>query len=372
MTATQADPFAATSEAARLAAWGELAAQGPVVRGALPNGVPAWFVTDRALCREVLTDERFRKTGTATSMILSRRRPDLLPAIGSHMLVADGSDHARLRRLVNAAFTRRPMEALDGRIREIAADLLDELSRRPDDVVDLVAGFAYPLPMTVICDLLGIPGEAREEFRDLITTFNAGVYAGEDAFVAASERIVELLRILVELKRREPREDLLTALVAARDGSDRLTENELTSMIIVLVIAGHETTTNLIAGGVVALFAHPDQLARLRAEPELVASAVEELLRWTSPLQVTFPVFAVADTEVGGTAIAAGDLLVPSLLAANRGSARIDQPDGLDLTRAPNPHLSFGHGAHHCVGAPLARLEGRIALTELPVRLRPT
>lgn len=368
MTTAQADPFAATTEVSRLAAWAGLAAQGPLVRGQLPNGFPAWFITDAALCREALNaDGRFHKTGTATSMILGKHRPDLLPAVGSHMLVKDGPDHQRLRRLVNAAFTRRPMEALDGRIRELTEELLEGLAAHaPDETVDLIANFAYPLPMTVICEMLGVPTEHRVEFHDLIKVFNAGVYAGEEPFVAATARIVEMLREIVALKRTEPREDLLTALVGARDGSDRLSEDELTSMIIVLVIAGHETTVSLLGGGVAALLAHPDQLTLLREDPSLISGAVEELVRWTSPVQVTFPVMAVIDTALGGVPIAAGEILVPSLLAANRvDGSRIADPDVLDLTRSPNHHLAFGHGAHHCLGAPLARLEARIALTAL-------
>ncbi len=367
MSTAQASPFAATTEATRRAAWAELAARGPLVHGVMPNGVPCWFVTDHAACREALTaDDRFHKTGTANTVILSKHRPDLLPAIGSHMLVRDGADHSRLRRLVNAAFTRRPMEALDGRIRELTEELLEGLGEHgPDEVVDLIANFAFPLPMTVICDMLGLPVEHRAEFRDLILVFNAGIFAGEEAFVAAVDRIVTLLREIVELKRTEPREDLLTALVAARDGSDRLSEDELTSMIIVLVIAGHETTVSLLAGGIAALFAHPDQLARLRSDPELITGAVEELLRWTSPVQVTFPLVAVGDTELAGVPIAAGEILIPSLLAANRDPSYVDVPDVLDLGRTPNHHVAFGHGAHHCLGAPLARLEARIALTAL-------
>ena len=363
MTTVAADPFAATTESARLAAYAELAEAGPVVRITLPNGLPAWLVTRRSECRTVLNDERFNKTGTPVGVLLRKLRPHLVPAISSHMLVTDGSVHTRLRRLVNAAFTRRPMEALDGRIQEITTGLLNGLADRGDQPVDLLAEFAYPLPMTVICDMLGVPDAYRASFRAQIMTVSAGVYIDEADFAAAADGIVEMMRNLVALKRAEPADDLVSALVAARDGGDQLSEDELTSMIWLLTVAGHETTVNLLASGIAALLTHPEQLARLRAEPALISSAVEELLRFCSPVQVTFPVVATVDTEVAGVRIPAGEPVVPALLPANRGVA--DESDALDLGRSPNHHLAFGHGAHHCLGAPLARLEARIALGAL-------
>lgn len=367
MTATSVDPFGATTAHARLAAYAELAAQGPVVRTTLPNGVSAWLVTGYAQCRQVMGEKTFTKTGTAISMLLRKLRPQLAPAISSHMLVVDGADHQRLRRLVNAAFSRRPMEALDGRIREIAVGLLDDLWDRhgPDDPADLLAEFAYPLPMTVICELLGVPVEHRDQLRELTGTLMAGVFVPEEDFADAVDRIVVLLRALVALRRGEPGEDLITALVAARDGGDRLSEDELTSMIFLLVIAGHETTVNLLGSGVAELLTYPDQMARLRAEPALIGRAIEELLRFCSPLQVTFPLVAACEMRLGGVTVAAGDIVLPALLAANRDRAQIEEPDTLDLGRAQIQHLAFGHGIHHCVGAPLARLEGRIALAAL-------
>jgi cytochrome P450 len=360
------DPFAACTAADRVAAWQQIAREGAVVRRVLPNGLPAWLVTRQAECREVLNSGRYTKSMGPTSVLIRRLRPHLMPVLGSHMLMVDGPDHVRLRRLVNAAFTRRPMEALDGRIRVVARELLDGLAvHDPDEVVDLLEHFAFPLPMTVICELLGVPEEHRAEFRELSATFLAGVYAPEAELAVALDRIVELLGELVAAKREQPAADLISALVAARDGADRLTENELISMINLLTIAGHETTVNLLASGAAALLAQPEQRARLGTDPASVEVVVEELLRYCSPVQVTFPLIAAGDTTLAGVAITAGDIVVPVLLTANRDPERAAQPDMLDVGRSPNQHLAFGHGAHHCLGAPLARLEARVALPAL-------
>lgn len=262
------------------------------------------------------------------------------------------------------------MEALESRIGEIAHELLDALPGKagPDGTVDLIAHFAYPLPMTVICELLGVPVEYREPFRGFSNTANAGLYAGEDQFVAACEGLVGLLRGLVALKRKSPTADLISALVGARDGADQLSEDELTAMIFLLVAAGFETTVNLLASGALALLSHPDQLARLKAEPALIGACVEELLRFISPVQATFPMVADVEVELGGVTIPAGELVAPIPLTANRDPARVADPDSLDIGREHNHHLAFGHGPHHCVGAPLARLEARITLPALFAR----
>ncbi len=368
MTAGQiVDPYSATGAGARLAAYAELARRGPVVRIALPNGMSAWLVTGHAEARQALNDPRLAKSGAALSVVAERVRPHLLPAVASHMLRVDGTDHARLRRLVGGAFTRGSMEALAPRIRDIAAVLLDGLgdAASPDGVVDLLPTYAYPLPMTVICELLGVAEEHRDTFRALAETVMAGAYVSDEVVGPALDNLVDLLRTLVATKRATPSEDLISALIAVRDADDRLSEDELTSMIWLLVVAGHETTTNLLGNGVAVLFAHPDQLSRLRAEPALMDNAIEELLRFASPLQATFPVVASEPFDLGGTTLAAGDIVVPALLQANRDPAHTADPERLDLGRAPNTHLAFGHGIHHCLGAPLARLEGRIALAAL-------
>ncbi|HUR74307.1 MAG TPA: cytochrome P450 [Sporichthya sp.] len=363
---TTLSPYAATTAPARLDAYAQLAERGPLNRITLPNGVEAWLVTGYAETRAALNDPRLVKDGRVMSVMAERVRPHLVPAICSHLLRTDGEDHARLRRLVGAAFTRGRMDAMAPRIAELTAALLDDLAARgPDEIVDLLPTFAYPLPMTVICDLLGVPAEHREAFHADAEILMAGAFAAEDAYGPALERMVDLLRELVALKRATPTADLISALVAVRDGGDRLSEDELTSMIWILVIAGHETTVNLIGNGVAVLLEHPDQLARLRADEALLPLAVEELLRFAGPAQSTFPVIATEPLELGGVRIEAGDILVPATIAANRDPANTPRPDALDVGRTPNQHIGFGHGIHHCLGAPLARLEGRIALGAL-------
>jgi cytochrome P450 len=234
--------------------------------------------------------------------------------------------------------------------------------------VDLIAAFAYPLPITVICELLGVPPDRQADFRDWSTTIMAGALAEPAVRVAAATALVGYVRQLLAAKRAAPADDLLSALVAVHEGGDRLSEDELTSMAFALLIGGHETTVNLIGNGVHALLTHPDQLALLRAEPARLPAAVEELLRFDGPVQVTMFRWTTAPVHVGATVIPAGALVVFGLLAANRDRSRIANPDVLDLTRADCPHLAFGHGIHYCLGAPLARLEGRIALGSLLAR----
>jgi cytochrome P450 len=295
--------------------------------------------------------------------------PDLAPALVSHMLRVDGPDHTRLRKLVGAVFTRRRVENLGPRIQQIADELLDGLAKlEPGTVVDLVQSYALPLPMTVICELMGVPEEGRAPFRESSATLAAGYFAEPAAFTAAATEQLGYVRRLIEEKRREPGDDLLSALIMVDDGGDRLSVDELTSMVYLLVIAGHETTANVIASGVNTLLTHPDQLALLRNRPELIDACVEELLRVHGAVQLATPVRALEPVEVGGVAIEAGELVLPALMAANHDPRRIDDPESFDITRADNPHVAFGFGIHYCLGAPLARLEGRIALASLFAR----
>jgi cytochrome P450 len=357
-------PFLLTSGAARHAAFAELAAQGPLHHLTLFTGVPVWLVTGYAETRQLLAHPDVVRSST--------ERPhrdavfdDLWSAMDRHMLSSNPPDHTRMRKLVSAAFTRRRIELLEPRIREIAAGLLDDLAATGAGPVDLVSGYSYPLPITVITELLGIPLVQRDDFRRWSSIVVNGPVHTPQVYIEAATSMVEFIRELIEDKRVAPSGDLLSDLIAARDGGDRLTPDELTSMVYLLLAAGHETTVSLITNGVHALLTHPDQLALLRSDPERLPAAVEELLRYDGPLQVAIPYVAQGPVQVGGVTIEAGEVIVLALLAANRDVDRFDQPNRFDITRTENPHLAFGHGIHHCLGAPLARLEGRIALSML-------
>ena len=364
MTQTpQVNPFTAVAAGQRHAAYAALARSGPVHQIVMPSGEPAWLLTDHDEVRRVLADPRLVKGGLLYGPFADALPPGVAAACFSHLLNQNPPDHARLRRLVSAAFTRRRVERLAPRIERIAEALLDALDDTTE--TDLITTFAYPLPMTVICELLGVPEPARADFRGWITTMIAGSFAAQDVYVSAAGAMSTYIRELLDDKRREPADDLLSALVAVRDGGDRLSDDELTSMVFLLVAAGHETTVNLIGNGVHALLTHPEQLALLRAEPHRLPAAVEELLRFAGPLQVALPYRTTEPVELGGVMIPAGETVFPGLLAANRDPARMPDPDLLDVARPQNPHLAFGHGIHHCLGAPLARIEGRIALGAL-------
>jgi cytochrome P450 len=358
--AITANPFTATGGADRHQIYDALAAAGPVHRTPLPGGAEAWLVTGYAAARTALADPRLVKGGPGGGPYAGQLPADISAAMDHHLLALDPPDHTRLRRLVSAAFTRRRSELLAPRVREIADGLIAGFADRAE--VDLVGAFAHPLPITVICELLGVPEADRAGFRAWSRPLVTGTLAGFEAFSAAATSMVGYLRELLADKRRDPADDLLSALLAVRDGDDALTEDELTSMAFLLLVAGHETTVNLIGNGLLALLTHPDQLAALRAEPDRIDAAIEELLRYDGPLQSTIPLVAAAPTDIAGVPVPAGDVVVVSLLAANRDPARLPGADRLDVRRTGVPHLAFGHGVHHCLGAPLARVEGRIAL----------
>ena len=338
-----------------------LRARRPVTPVVLPGGTGTWLITGYAAARAALADPRLSK-----HMPGWHPEPDsIFAALDLHMLNSDPPDHERLRRLVSKAFTARRVERLRPRITAITAGLLEDMSTRTE--ADLLASFAFPLPITVICELLGIPAGDRDDFRTWSATIVSNAAAPE-VFQAHATAMARYFVALLAAKRREPGDDLLSALIAARDEEDSLSENELVSMVFLLLVAGHETTVNLIASGVLALLLNPAELARLRAEPALIGGAVEELLRYVNPVNHTTFRCAAEPVEIGGVRISRGDPVLVALSGANRDPARFGDPDRLDLGRDSAGHLAFGHGIHYCLGAPLARLEAEIAVSALLAR----
>lgn len=296
--------------------------------------------------------------------------PEAIEAIRVSMLMLDPPDHTRIRGLVNKAFTPRVVEALRPRIRAIVDELLDAVERRGDGAMDLVRDLAYPLPVIVIAELLGVPPEDRERFKRwsdqlavVLDPFSTGGdFGGVDgAFVESAEYFGRVF----DERRADPKGDLVSRLVAAEEGGARLSSIELLSVCMLLLGAGHETTTGLIGNAVLALLRHPSEAARLRAEPSLAPRAVEELLRFDSPVQMTDRVVLAEDLVLGGHAIRKGEQVVLMLGAANRDPDRWTAPDALDLGREDPRSLAFGHGIHYCVGAALARAEAEIAIGAL-------
>ncbi len=329
-------------------------------RVALPGGLDGWVITGYAESRAALADPRLRK-GSATETYLRKAGGSATVAGGSitaHMLNSDPPDHTRLRKLVNKAFTPRRVAALRPRIERIATELLDAMSGQ--DTADLIEAYALPLPIRVICDLLGVPPEDRARFHSRGRKLMDNDRDQADFFTALQET-ADYLTGLVRSKRENPADDLLSALVQAQEEDDRLTDREVTSMAFLLLVAGHETTVNLIANGTYALLREPGQLAALRADPSLLPGAVEEFLRYEGPVNIATLRYTAEPVTIGGTEIPAGEFVHIALIAANRDPERFADQDRLDITRDAAGHLAFGHGIHHCLGAPLARLEAEIA-----------
>ena len=327
-------------------------------------GEPAWLVTRYAEARFVLGDQRFSRAEGVRhdEPRQSEGRRD------SGILGMDPPDHTRLRTLVAKAFTVRQVEKLRPQVKELAHEMLDELEAAGPPA-DLVDRYALPIPVAVICRLLGVPTEDRPRFRvwSDAALSTSSLTAAE--FDANQEELRSYMRQLIEEHRRAPQDDLMTALIDARDVNDRLTELELVDLCVGILVAGHETTATQIPNFVLALLDHPGQLALLRERPELIGGAVEELLRFV-PLGsgASQPRYATEDVEVGGTLVRAGTPVLVAVGAANRDALRFEGPGTLDISRTGNQHLGFGHGVHHCLGAPLARLELQEALLALITR----
>ncbi|WP_377271306.1 cytochrome P450 [Peterkaempfera sp. SMS 1(5)a] len=369
-------PLVATPEfkADAHARYAALRKAGPVHRVRFPSGLEGWLVVGHDTAREALHHPALGKDATQAAAALEAaghisNRPGV--GLGGNMLTADPPEHTRLRRLVAGAFTPRRSEAMGPRIEQITAGLIDAIA--PLGEADLVESFTAPLPMTVISELLGVPEEHRSDFR---TWSQQALGNPPSAVRAGGAALNRFLAELLAAKRAEPGDDLLSALVAVRDEDDgRLSDTELLGTAVLLVVAGHETTVNLLGNAVLALLRHPAQARLLREQPDLLPGAVEEFLRYDAPVELTPQRFAAADVRLGGQLIRRGDIVQIALTSVGRDAASTDAapgtpgPDELDVTRAGVHHLSFGHGIHYCLGAPLARLEAVIALGALLRRL---
>jgi len=374
------DPFDPAWVEDPYAVYAELRHANPVHRS--PLGF--WVFTRHADCLAVLRDRRSSSDGrnVDTETFRELRAVDLTAMQGADavlgemapFLFRDPPDHTRLRGLVQKAFTPRVVEGLRPRVEEICGQLLDAALQRGE--ADLVADYAYPLPVQIIVEMLGVPAEDHEQFRVWSDALARGLDpdfllppAAVQQRLGAILSFVQYFASLIEERRKRPGDDLLSRLIAAEEQGDVLTQGELLSTCILLLVAGHETTVNLISGGTLALLEHPDQLARFRDDPAVLRSGVEEMLRFVPPVQLTGRV-ALEDMEVAGARIEAGQFSMLLIGSANRDPDAFTDPDTFDVTRADNNHLGFGFGIHHCLGAPLARLEAQIALSALVRRAR--
>ncbi|KOX06483.1 cytochrome P450 [Streptomyces sp. NRRL B-1140] len=352
-----------TSDAAEFNAdpyplYAKLRAQGPVHRVRSEAG-EQWLVVGYEAAKEALTDPRFRKNRPRPSATDSGISP-----IDKNLLETDPPDHTRLRKLVTREFTGRRIAALEPRIQELTDELVDELTAKSAGRADLVDALAFPLPMTVICELLGVPDLDRDAFRGWSNDFVAP--EGPDSMTKAIHAIEAYLIELIAAKAKTPGDDLMSALIRTRDEEgDRLSRDELIAMAFLLLVAGQETTANLISGGLLCLLRHPDQLAALRADMRLLDSAIEEILRYEGPVENSTFRYTATDTSFRGTVIPADSTVRVVFASADRDPAKFAAPDTFDIRRSTQGHLAFGHGVHYCIGAPLGRLEAKVAIGTL-------
>ena len=344
--------------------YADLRARDPVHRSRLVN---AWVLSRHADIDTVLRDHRRFANDPRKGTLSREQRAKLPPDEEFSMIFLDPPDHKRLRALVNKAFTPKAVNALEPHIRSLLGALLDNV----DDPAgfDLMQTVAQPLPVIVIAEMLGVPPEDRAQFKvwsDQRARMLEPLLSPRERAAAgtAGQTLDAYFRPIIKDRRTAPQGDIVSALAQAEEEGDRLTEREVLNMLRLLLIAGNETTTNLIGNGMLVLLRHPDQIQRLRDDPSLIPAAVEELLRFDSPVQTDFR-RVLEDCELGGFPLRKRDNLVLLLGSANRDPAAFDNPDRFDISRDDRTHLSFGRGIHHCIGAPLARLEGRIVLETL-------
>lgn len=340
----------------------------------LLKGGSGYLLTRHEDVKRIYADDRFssdqRRHGRFGAK-LPRMLNRMFRLLGDSMVMKDDPEHRRLRGLVNKAFTPKMVGGMAGDIERLVARLLDELAAKRE--VELVEDFAVPLPLAVISSMLGVEDRDRDRFHVLVKQLlsgQGGTVLEMLRAIPASERLYALFERLVERRRREPDGHLISALIRANEAGDQLSDHDILAMSFLLLLAGHDTTASLLSSGVLALIQHPEQLERLRAHPELLDSAVEELLRYTSPVPCGVARIPREDVEIAGVRIPAGSQVLGMIISANRDEAVFREPDTLDLGRDPNPHIAFAYGAHYCLGSQLARLEARIALRELAARFR--
>ncbi len=368
---TRPDIASAAFKANPFPFFARLQSQEPVFRYILSDGTPAWLLTRYEDVVRLLADERFAKNRYAAMTPEQVRRqpwvPPMFRPLERNMLDLDPPDHTRLRALVHKAFTPRLVERMRERISSLADELLERAAARGG--MDLVRDYALPLPVTIISEMLGVPPRDRERFHRWSQAMVA-VSAPGAAWRAlpAVWMFVRYLRRFFRQRRDDPRDDLTGALLQAEEAGDSLSEDELLAMVFLLLVAGHETTVNLIGSGMLALLENPEELRKLRADPGLAKTAIEELLRYTSPVFLSTERYAREDVTIRATTLPRGALTYGVIGSANRDETAFPDPDRLDLARDGNRHLSFGHGIHYCLGAPLARLEAQIAIPRLLAR----
>jgi cytochrome P450 len=346
----------------------------PVLRTHLPDKTktPVWLLTRYEDVNALFKDERFSKNRRSVLTSEQLRRmpwvPPMFRPLERNMLDLDPPDHTRLRALVHKAFTPRLIEQMRARVQTLAFELLEKVAGRGS--MDLINDYALPLPMTIITEILGVPTSDRHKFHKWskavvsLSSPNATVKV-----IPAVWMFIRYLRRFFKVRRRDPEDDLASALIQAEEAGDKLSEDELLAMVFLLLIAGHETTVNLIGNGMLALLEHPDQMQKLRGDLMLCKSAVEELLRYTAPVFMTTERYAREDVTIHGMTIPRGEMTLGVIGSANRDERIFVNPDRLDITREPNRHLSFGQGIHFCLGAPLARMEAQIAIKTLLSRM---
>ncbi|MEO6084689.1 MAG: cytochrome P450 [Umezawaea sp.] len=334
-----------------------------------PPGAEAYVVADYANTLKAFTDPRLSKRIDTAPAWFQEQLRDASPVLIKNMITADPPDHTRLRKLVSRAFTARRMEQLRPRIQEITDELIDDL---PDSgEVDLMK-LAYLLPMRVICEFLRVPDDDRSQVQHDVVMLSEAPYPDDERNAllrVASDKIEQYLLDLLAARREDMGDDLVSELIRAADEGEVFTEDELVSTLVLLIIAGHKTTANLIGNGTQALLQHPEQLALLQSDPSLAEGAVEEFLRFEAPVFRGTIRIATEDMQIDGVDIAKESFVHLLLSSANRDPEAFENPDQLDITRSPNRHFAFGHGAHFCAGAPLSRVEGSVAFPTLLRRL---